>query len=162
MAAVLMSACGVAPQREAVSQRDAPVAAAPAAPSASQAGSQARRAPVRLPAPSTPRTWNEARRQAAQRMVAANPGMSYTDKPPFMLLAIPVLTIELHADGSVRHISVMRQPSQARDTVQLAMEAIRNAAPFGSVAHLPKPWRFNETFLFRQDRSFKPMTLDQP
>ena len=117
---------------------------------------------VKLPPPREPRSWAEARRQAAERLVAANPDGSYMGKPPFMLLAIPVMTIELNADGSVRQISVMRHPSQAKDTVQLAMQAIHRAAPFGNVAKLPKPWKFNETFLFKEDRKFKPMTLDQP
>lgn len=118
--------------------------------------------PVRLGAPKTPRSWSEARHQAAQRLVAANPDGSYMGKPPFMLLAIPVMTVELNADGSVRHISVMRKPSQAHDTVDLAIKAIHRAAPFGDVSKLPKPWKFNETFLFKADRKFKPMTLDQP
>ena len=72
-----------------------------------------------------------------------------------------MLTIELNADGSVRRIEVMRYPSQARDTVQLAMQAVRRAAPFGNVSKLPRPWRFNETFLFNEQRQFKPMTLDR-
>ena len=67
----------------------------------------------------------------------------------------------LNADGSIRRIEVMRYPGQARDTVQLAIQAIRNAAPFGDVSKLPKPWRFNETFLFNDARKFKPMTLDR-
>jgi hypothetical protein len=29
------------------------------------------------------------------------------------------------------------------------------------VSRLPKPWKFNETFLFNDQRKFKPMTLDQ-
>ncbi len=117
---------------------------------------------VKLAPPKTPRSWVEARHQAAQRLVAANPDGSYMGKPPFMLLAIPVMTVELNADGSVRHISVMRKPSQAHDTVDLAIKAIHRAAPFGDVSRLPKPWKFNETFLFKADRKFKPMTLDQP
>jgi hypothetical protein len=121
-----------------------------------------RRESVQLPPPATPRSWAEARRQAAHRLVAANPQATYMGKPPGLLLAIPVMTVELHADGSVRDISVMRYPSQARDTVDLAIQAIRRAAPYGDVSKLPKPWRFNETFLFDDDRKFKPMTLDQP
>lgn len=116
---------------------------------------------VKLPPPKTPRNWADARQQAAERLVAANPDSSYMGKPPFMLLAIPVMTIELNADGSVRHVSVMRHPSQAKDTVQLAIQAIHRAAPFGDVSKLPKPWKFNETFLFKEDRKFKPMTLDR-
>lgn len=116
---------------------------------------------AKLGAPATPRSWNEARLQAARRIVAANPDQTYTGKPPDMLLAIPVLSIELNADGSIRNIDVMRKPSQALDTVELAKQAIRRAAPFGDVSKLPKPWKFNETFLFNEQRKFKPMTLDQ-
>jgi len=114
-----------------------------------------------LPPPSAVRNWNEVRVQAAKRMVAANPGMTYTGEVPEPLLAIPVLEVELHADGSVRRINVMRTPSQATDTIKLATEAVQRAAPFGDVSKLPKPWRFTETFLFDDDRKFKPRTLDQ-
>jgi hypothetical protein len=76
-------------------------------------------------------------------------------------MAIPVMSIELNGDGSVRGITVMRYPSQARETVDMAIAAIKRAAPFGDVSKLPKPWKFNETFLFNADFKFKPMTLDQ-
>jgi len=114
-----------------------------------------------LPPPGTVRNWNEVRLQAARRLVAANPNMTYTGAVPEPLLAIPVLEIELHADGSIRRIDVMRNPSQALDTVKLATDAVHRAAPFGDVSRLPKPWRFTETFLFSDDRKFKPRTLDQ-
>ena len=116
---------------------------------------------VVLPPPGSVRNWNEVRLQAAKRMVAANPQTTYTGEVPEPLLAIPVLEIELHADGSVRRIEVMRKPSQALDTVKLATDAVHRAAPFGDVSRLPKPWRFTETFLFSDDRKFKPRTLDQ-
>lgn len=119
------------------------------------------RGSVKLPAPETPRSWADARQQAARRLVAANPELTYMGKPPDILLAIPVLSIELNGDGSIRTISVMRYPSQARETVEMAMAAVRRAAPFGDVSRLPKPWKFNETFLFKDDKKFKPMTLDQ-
>jgi hypothetical protein len=114
---------------------------------------------VALPAPATVRSWAELRRQAAQRLLVANPNGTYTGAVPQPLLAIPVLEIELNADGSVRRIDVVRPPSQAVDTVQLAMDAVRRAAPFGDVSRLPRPWRFTETFLFNDDRRFKPLTL---
>ncbi len=134
-----------------------------AAPAPADASGKASKAPrfVKLPPPRISRNWAEVRRQAAERLVAANPDGTYMDKPPFMLLAIPVMTVELNADGSVRTISVMRHPSQAPETVQLAIQAIQHAAPFGDVSKLPKPWKFNETFLFKEDRRFKPMTLDR-
>ena len=132
-----------------------PQAARPSTPATASTGSSV------LPPPSAVRNWNEVRVQAAKRMVAANPGMTYTGDVPEPLLAIPVLEVELHADGSVRRINVMRTPSQATDTIKLATEAVQRAAPFGDVSKLPKPWRFTETFLFDDDRKFKPRTLDQ-
>lgn len=114
----------------------------------------------RLPAPKSMRTWNEVRRQAAERLVAANPDMTYMGKVPDQLLAIPVLEIELNADGSVRRIEILRPPRQAKDTLQMAADAVRRAAPFGDVSRLPKPWKFVETFLFNEQRKFKPRTLD--
>jgi hypothetical protein len=107
------------------------------------------------------RSWAEVRQQAARRLVAANPSITYTSKPPDPLLAIPVLEVELNADGSVRRIDVLRPPSQAKDTTQIAIDAVRRAAPYGDVSRLPKPWKFVETFLFDDTRKFKPMTLDR-
>jgi hypothetical protein len=104
--------------------------------------------------------WDDYRIQAGRRLVSANPNGTYTGAVPEPLLAIPVLEIELDADGGVRHVSVQRRPSQAPETVQLAIDAVRRAAPFGSVAHLPRPWKFSEVFLFREDRRFKPRSLD--
>jgi hypothetical protein len=118
------------------------------------------RPPVQLAQPGSARSWDELRLHAARRMVAANPGLTYAGVPPDMLLAVPVLEIELNADGSIRNIDVLRHPSQAKDTVQIAIDAVRRAAPFGDVSRLPKPWKFAETFLFNDDRKFKPRTLD--
>ncbi|MEO7009568.1 MAG: hypothetical protein ABI156_10505 [Caldimonas sp.] len=115
---------------------------------------------ARLPAPRGVRNWVEVRQQAAERIVAANPHGTYLGVVPDALLAIPVLEVELNGDGSVRRIEVLRYPRQAKDTVELAVAAIRRAAPFGNVARLPKPWKFVETFLFDDDRRFKPRTLE--
>jgi len=116
---------------------------------------------VDLPKPPAARNWDEFKRQAAQRMVAANPDISYTGPAPDPLLAIPVLEIELNGDGSVRRIEVLRHPRQARDTTQIAIEAVRRAAPFGDMRHLKKPWKFAEVFLFDDNRRFKPRTLEE-
>ena len=118
-------------------------------------------APPSLPAPARARHWDEYRWNAAQRLVAANPTLTYGGAVPDPLLAIPVLEVELNADGSVRRIKVLREPRQAKDTVQLAIDAVRRAAPFGEVAHLPRPWSFVEVFLFDDDRRFKPRTLER-
>lgn len=106
------------------------------------------------------RNWDEFRLHAGRRIVDSNPNGTFTGAVPEPLLAIPVLEVELNGDGSVRRILVQRQPSQAQDTVQLAIDAVNRAAPFGDVSHLPRPWKFSEVFLFRDDRRFKPRALD--
>ncbi|MEO6032977.1 MAG: hypothetical protein ABIP61_13930 [Burkholderiaceae bacterium] len=116
---------------------------------------------VRLAPPGPVRNRDELRRQAALRIVAANPNGVYSGPVPDPLLAIPVLEVDLNRDGSIRRIEVLRRPRQALDTVKLATDAVRRAAPFGDVSLLPRPWRFTETFLFNDDRKFKPRTLDE-
>ena len=113
-----------------------------------------------LGAPRAVRSWAEVRQQAAERMVAANPDITYVGKVPDQLLAIPVLEIELNGDGSIRKIEVLRPPRQAKETLQTAADAVRRAAPFGDVSKLPRPWKFVETFLFNEQNKFKPRTLD--
>lgn len=113
-----------------------------------------------LARPGAARNWTELRIHAARRLMAANPGITYDGPPPDPLLAIPVLEVELHGDGSIRRIAVLRYPRQAKDTVQIAIDAMRRAGPFGDVSRLPRPWKFVETFLFNDDRKFKPRTLD--
>ena len=115
---------------------------------------------VPLPEPQRVHNWDQYRVQAAQRMVAANPDISYLGAVPEPLLAIPVLEIELHGDGSIRRINVLRQPGQALDTVQIAIDAVRRGAPYGDVSRLPRPWKFSEVFLFDDNRRFKPRSLD--
>ncbi len=117
-------------------------------------------AAARLGPPKPVRTAAELRAQAALRLVAANPERIYLGEVPDVLLAIPVLEIELNANGSVKHIHVLRKPGQALDTLDLAIEAVHRAAPFGDVSAMPKPWKFSETFLFNDERRFKPRTLD--
>ena len=131
-----------------------PASAPAAGPAATAAESR------RLPPPGPVRDWTQLRLQAAHRMVQANPDISYLSPAVEPLLAIPVLEIELERDGSIRRITVLRQPRQARDTVPVAIAAVRRAAPFGDVSRLPKPWKFVETFLFDDDRRFKPRSLD--
>ena len=125
-----------------------------------KASPQVAREGSKLPPPRTMRNWEEVRRQAAERMVAANPDITYTGKVPDQLLSISVLEVELNADGSVRRIEVLRPPRFAKETLQTATDAVHRAAPYGDVSRLPKPWKFVETFLFDEQRKFKPRTLD--
>ncbi len=163
MALGLLGACGSTPPSATVATRvvETPAPSGVAATPAKAAAATAKAAAVRLAAPAPVRNWAEVRQQAALRMVAADPGGTYPGPVPDILLAIPVLEIELHGDGSIRRIEVLRHPTQARDTVQLAIDAVRRAAPYGDVSRLPKPWQFTETFLFDDNRRFKPRTLDR-
>ena len=158
--AIGVTACsGPAPDRgpgEVDSSRHAAVA-----PSASKSATPKAEARGSLAAPKSGRNWTEVRQQAAERLVAANPDITYMGRVPDQLLAIPVLEIELNGDGSVRRIEILREPREAKDTLKIATEAIRRAAPFGDVSRLPRPWKFTETFLFDDARKFKPRTLDR-
>ena len=98
-----LSACQ-APAPQAVARAPAPTAAP-------------RPVPVPAPAPAPTvrpaRTVDEYQRQIAARLIAANPKITYLTRAPDILLAIPVLELEVNADGSVRHIGIMRTPTQA-------------------------------------------------
>lgn len=150
LSAMVLSAC--APTRPPVVA--APPPATPASPPP----------PVAAPQPAEPRArdWRDFHRMAAQRLVKSNPDRSYLGPVPEPLKGIPILEVELNGDGSVRQIKVQRRPrpADAQHTTQLAIDAVRRAAPFPSVAHLPKPWVYTEVFLFREDDRFKPRTLD--
>lgn len=173
LAGLLLSACGMKPSPNpepparpgagpAPGSHSAPAPAAPAAggaPAGPQTGAPGGARPA-LPPAGPSRSWAEYQRRAAQRLVQANPERSHLGPVVQPLLAIPVLDIDLNADGSVRRVQVKRHPSQARDTVQLAIDAVHRAAPFGPVGHLPRPWTLTETFLFDEQRRFKPRTLD--
>ena len=147
-AATLLTAC--APTR------------APVTPPAPPAPPPAVKAPEPKPAQTLARDWREYHRLAAQRLVTANPERTYMGTVPEPLKGIPILEVELNADGSVRQIKVQRKPrpADAQHTTQLAIDAVRRAAPFPPVAHLPKPWAYTEVFLFGDDDRFKPRTLD--
>lgn len=148
----------------------APAAPPPAAaaalgpvPETPPAGSAADLGPrVMLPPAPAVRTMDEFKRQAARRMVAASPRSSYMGKPPPILFAIPIIEIEVNADGSVRSLRPTRLPANpaAAGTVDLAKEAIRRGAPYGDVSKLPRPWKWSEVFLFNEKSQFKPRTLD--
>jgi len=130
-------------------------------PASSPASSSAAVRHPPLAPPQAARNWDEFRQQAARRLVQAHPDGSYTGPVAEPLLAIPVLEVELNADGSVRRIEVLRHPRQARDTTQLAIDAVRRAAPYGAMTRLPRPWKWAEVFLFDEQRRFKPRTLDE-
>ena len=139
------------------------------APTATPAPAPARVTPTPAPAPAPvapapylrpARTADEYKRQMGLRLIAANPSITYTRRAPDILMGIPILEVEVNADGSVRHISVFRTPEDAKETVQVAIDAVRRAAPFGDASQVPKPWKFLQVFLFDYDGKFKPKVLD--
>ena len=159
-----------APPPAAPAPRPAPVPPPPPAPAppAAPVAEPARRSSVNLgpmviQAPAlAARNWDEFKRSAARRMVLGSPNYAYLGKPPPMLFGIPILEIELNADGSVRNISVTRPPANedAQDTIEIAKEAIHRAAPYGDMSKLARPWKWTEVFLFNDKRQFKPRILD--
>lgn len=161
-AGLLLAACSSPPKSPAP-----PVAVVPAPtpeqqpqPGAKDPLAKGPNAAIKLPPPEVNHSLDGLRKQAARRLIAANPDRSYLGAVPAVLLAIPVLEVELRSDGSVRRVNVLRKPGQAPETLQMAIDAIHRAAPFGDVSRLPEPRKFNETFLFNNDRRFKPRTLD--
>ncbi len=115
-----------------------------------------------MPVPAVPpghATWADYKQHAAQRIAAANPGEMFSGPLPDTLKSIPVLQVQLNADGSLRGIVVVRTPQAVPGTVEMASQAIRRAAPFAPVGHLPRPWHFSETFLYNDDLKFQLRTL---
>jgi hypothetical protein len=163
LALALTAGCSTPPPAPAPAPSPAPAPAAAPAPAPAPAAAAPAPAPgaIKLAAPGPVRSMNEVRLQAARRMLLANPGATYQGKPPDLLWSVPVLEVELNADGSIKRIDVFRAPTQGIESVQMASDALRRAAPFGDVSRLPKPWKFLETFLYRDDKKFKPRILDQ-
>lgn len=143
------------------SPNPSPAAPASAASSPEAVASSAAVAAAALAEPSgPPRDWDEYRQRAARRIVAANPGATFDGPLPLRLRSIPVLTVQLRRDGSVRQITVLRTPRFSPQTVQMAMAAVRKAAPFEPVGNLKAPWQFNETFLYNDQLKFQLRSLD--
>jgi hypothetical protein len=106
-------------------------------------------------------SWEAYRMRAAQRITAMNAAITYSGPAPEPLASIPVLQIQLRADGSVANIEVLRVPKFEPKTVEMAKAAVMRAAPFGPVGNLPRPWQFNETFLYNDELKFKLRTLEE-
>ncbi len=101
----------------------------------------------------------EYRRRAARLIMEANAGTVAAGKLQDPLYGIPVVTIELNADGSVRNLSFLRQSQVGPESNNLAIQAVRRVANFGPVHNLPGPWQFNETFLYNDALKFQLRTV---
>ena len=138
----------------------APVPSAPAAPAAAAPSTPAAPAAAPRAAALPPvATWQQYRLRAAQIITQANAAHSFGGKLPDPLHGIPVMQIQLHADGSVRLIDSLRVSKVAPETTKLAIDAIRRVGSFGPVGNLPQPWQFNETFLYNEDLKFQLRSL---
>jgi uncharacterized lipoprotein len=143
----LVAACGGPGPLATATQADVAVTGTQPVPATSPGGA------------SLARTWDDYKLRAAQRIQATSDGEMFTGPLPDPLQSIPVLQVHLNRDGSVREIVVLRVPGQSPQTVDMATRAIRRAAPFEPVGHLPQPWRFSETFLYNQELKFQLRTL---
>jgi hypothetical protein len=131
-----------APAPVVVAPAPAPVAIAPAAPRIAPVGS-----------------WAEYRRRAAQMIIAANPGASFTGPQPQQWNGIATVTVMLNADGSIRALDLMRGSRVSPEVNDMALAAARRAANYGPVSNLPQPWQFNETFMYNDSNKFQLITI---
>lgn len=125
--------------------------------------------PVPVPAPSSPaagaqrlplvETWADYRRRAAQMILAANPGASFTGPQPAQWSGIATVTVMVNADGSIRALDLMRGSRISPEVNDLAMAATNRVGNFGPVSNLPGPWQFNETFLYNEANKFQLVTV---
>jgi hypothetical protein len=121
-------------------------------------------APAPPPVAAAPRmpmvaNWADYRRRAAQMILAANPGASFSGPQPERWQGIATVTVFLNADGSVRDLDLMRGSKVAPQVNDMALIAARRAANYGPVSNLPQPWQFNETFLYNDDNKFQLVTI---
>ena len=75
-----------------------------AAPTTPAAPGRTAQSTVKLPPPATMRNWDDVRKQAAQRMVAANPGGTYMGVPPEPLLPWSLVTVFFFVPGTRKKI----------------------------------------------------------
>ncbi|MGA8515650.1 MAG: hypothetical protein WB821_12880 [Burkholderiaceae bacterium] len=101
----------------------------------------------------------EYRRRAARLIMEANAGTVAAGKLQDPLRGIPVVSLQLNADGSIRNLDFLRQSQVAPETNNLAIQAIRRVANFGPIHNLPGPWQFNETFLYNDSLKFQLRTV---
>jgi hypothetical protein len=101
----------------------------------------------------------EYRRRAARLIMEANAGNVAAGKLQDPLYGIPVVSIQLNADGTIRTLDFLRQSQVGPETNNLALQAIRRVATFGPIHNLPGPWQFSETFLYNDGFKFQLRTI---
>jgi Caspase domain len=111
--------------------------------------------PVKTYSLPTVGSMTEYRRRAAQLILAANNDVTFSGRLPDPLYAIPVVKLELNADGSIRNLTLERRSSFGLEANQMSIDAVRRVGNFGRIDNLPTPWVFSEVFLFNEDRKFQ-------
>ena len=118
-------------------------------------------APVAIAKPQLPlvSSWAEYRRRAAQMIMAANSAGTFGGKLPDPLYGIASVSMELNADGSLKVLDMMRASKVSPEINQMSLDAVQRVGNFGSVANLPYPWQFNETFFYNDNKKFQLVTI---
>ena len=149
--AVFMAGCASSPMPPSSSSTSMP-----GAPAAGRPGAAVEPARNALPAVSS---WAEYRRRAARLIMAANAESVAQGALQEPLLGIPVVQVQLNADGSIRLVDTLRASKVAPETTNPALAAIRRVGNFGPVSNLPPPWQFTETFLYNDGMKFQLRTV---
>ena len=101
------------------------------------------------------------KRDFAQRVVRGNRNV-FEEPLPKMLKSVVVLDVTIDRDGKVAALSV-RRSNGYKDLEKVAMNSVRDAAPFQSpsraLGRRDGSINFLETFLFRDDGRFQVRTL---
>ncbi len=105
------------------------------------------------------KSWLEYRRRAARLIMEANAQLVDSGPLAERLLGIPVVQVQLNADGSLRAVEVLRASKVSPETTEPAVQAIRRVGNFGPVGNLPQPWHFSETFLYNDGMRFQLRTV---
>lgn len=155
-----VAACGVLPTGE--YGADPSVVNAPSPSNIAAPDPSAISNPTNASAKDTVQNWDQYRKNAARKIMASNPSATFNGELPAILASIPSLSVYVNADGTIKDIEVKRVPRFHPETVDLAIAAVRKAAPFSPAKHLPQPWVFAETFLYNDDLKFQLHTLQNP
>ena len=118
--------------------------------------------PATAPAPVVPPLTLEGYKKEFAAQVARASPAAYSDPVPEMLKSIVVLDVTIGRDGSLVRVAV-RRSNGYKALENLAMESVRQAAPFAAPAwsfrRADDSVNFLETFLFRDDGRFQIRSL---
>jgi protein TonB len=162
---VVAAGCGSSPPAPAAGSApaaSAPVAAAPAASAPSAASGSTMGAGPRL-APRDP-ALEQWKRQAAERIHAANAPQLFEGRPHHLLQGVIVVDVTVDRSGKVTRSRIVRSPGIAR-LDGMVQASLKNASPLPAPpAALVKTGAitYSETWLFTNDSKWRLRTLTLP